>query len=822
MIGSKVDKLIVLLISLCFCGINLARESEVMTCTGKVADAKGRPIAGATVSFHQLVYNRATHTSDTALEGEVTTEADGKFSFSGSSEGDRGLYGYIVAEKEGLALSWANWNMRKGSIEIGLELGRPEALMGTVVDENNKPVPQAKVSVYMLKTGEEGKGQYLPKHVASKLFTTHTDRKGNFTFTNLPAEATADFLFTKEGRAKIDTWTTSARLTYAVGQSGIKLVLPPEARIHGVVLEKATGKPVSGVRLLVKDDRNHWAQEPFDSRDDGTFSIASLARRRYRLELMPPMEKLAQWVAEPVDLLTETGKTRSGVRVEVSKGGVFEVVVTDAISGEPVEKAHMGVWYEMRRQFNQSLSGKDGIAQIRLLPGEYVLLDGVTKQGYSPQAVNDTITIEDGRTERREYAFFPDSKITGTVRSERGRPTAGATLMVWPSERQKQVVADAQGKFTLAYEVQNLSGDGVPVLILCRYEEGNLACALQIDGDMRTLDITLKPGVTFTGKVVDPDGKGIGGARLRLDLHTPGLSWPIGPTGRNRTATDEAGRFRIKAVPTGHKYSLHVEAKGHGRNTSEEINADNVAGNRLDMGNMTLAVANLSVSGVVVDDNDSPVAGVRVNTYSSNQPSRRADTDADGRFILDGVCAGRTVILATKFGTSLHGSVIADVGTTDARIVLSERSSRPRYVPKQPPLLAGRPLPDLKKYGIASDSNQTKDKVILVCFWDMNQRPSRHCITQLAKRAEQLGERGVIVVSVQAAKVDEDELSEWVKKYNISFPVGAIATDHEKTRFALGVRSLPWLILTDERHIVTAEGFSMAEFDQRLNSNSNR
>ncbi|MBC8218514.1 MAG: carboxypeptidase regulatory-like domain-containing protein, partial [Planctomycetes bacterium] len=134
MIGSKVDKLIVLLISLCFCGINLARESEVMTCTGKVADAKGRPIAGATVSFHQLVYNRATHTSDTALEGEVTTEADGKFSFSGSSEGDRGLYGYIVAEKEGLALSWANWNMRKGSIEIGLELGRPEALMGTVVD----------------------------------------------------------------------------------------------------------------------------------------------------------------------------------------------------------------------------------------------------------------------------------------------------------------------------------------------------------------------------------------------------------------------------------------------------------------------------------------------------------------------------------------------------------------------------------------------------------------------------------------------------------------------------------------------------------------
>ncbi|MHC4430769.1 MAG: hypothetical protein ACYTBS_02905 [Planctomycetota bacterium] len=135
--------------------------------------------------------------------------------------------------------------------------------------------------------------------------------------------------------------------------------------------------------------------------------------------------------------------------------------------------------------------------------------------------------------------------------------------------------------------------------------------------------------------------------------------------------------------------------------------------------------------------------------------------------------------------------------------------------------MAGKPLPNLEEYGIAPDPNHTKDKVILVCFWDVNQRPSRHCISQVAGRAEQLRKRGVIVVAVQAAKVDEDKLSKWVKNSNIPIPVGAIATDHEKIRFTLGVRSLPWLILTNERHIVTAEGFSMAELDERLNSNSN-
>jgi len=38
----------------------------------------------------------------------------------------------------------------------------------------------------------------------------------------------------------------------------------------------------------------------------------------------------------------------------------------------------------------------------------------------------------------------------------------------------------------------------------------------------------------------------------------------------------------------------------------------------------------------------------------------------------------------------------------------------------------------------------------------------------------------------------------------------------EKIRFAWGVKSLPWLILTDQKHIVEANGFSLAELDERI------
>ncbi len=43
-----------------------------------------------------------------------------------------------------------------------------------------------------------------------------------------------------------------------------------------------------------------------------------------------------------------------------------------------------------------------------------------------------------------------------------------------------------------------------------------------------------------------------------------------------------------------------------------------------------------------------------------------------------------------------------------------------------------------------------------------------------------------------------------------------ITADIKKTRFAWGVRSLPWLILTDKEHIVSAEGFALEEMGERI------
>jgi len=91
---------------------------------------------------------------------------------------------------------------------------------------------------------------------------------------------------------------------------------------------------------------------------------------------------------------------------------------------------------------------------------------------------------------------------------------------------------------------------------------------------------------------------------------------------------------------------------------------------------------------------------------------------------------------------------------------------------------------------------------------------------QLSKKTKELKAKDVVVVAIQASKVGNDKLNDWIQKNKIIFPVGKVQGDGEETCFTWGVRSLPWLILTNKKHIVMAEGFSVTELDDKLNGNS--
>ena len=136
--------------------------------------------------------------------------------------------------------------------------------------------------------------------------------------------------------------------------------------------------------------------------------------------------------------------------------------------------------------------------------------------------------------------------------------------------------------------------------------------------------------------------------------------------------------------------------------------------------------------------------------------------------------------------------------------------------PPSPKTLIKEKLPELKDLGINLSPADVNDRSMLVCFFDYEQRPSRNCILQLSERAQELKAKDIVVVAVQTSKIEQAKLDEWFKENNVLFPVGMIKGDSEKIRLAWGVKSLPWLILTDKKHIVTVEGFNHDGLDKKI------
>ena len=797
-----------------------AQDTKEVTFTGRVFDDAGEPITGAEVGLYKIKIDVEAMSYDVELMQQLSTKDDGKFVFKTQADGDD-LTGQtiILVRKKGLAIGWANWRLNENA-EVKITLDKADVLAGTVVDETKKPVADANVSISFMVVRTQEEPQYLIGRTLPGILTVKTDDEGKFSFKNIPGNATAEFIVKKTGKATVSTLdienTQGDQLQFAAGQTDIEITMPVEAKIEGTVVDKAGSKPIAGIKMMaVKGSRPQpFSQEIYVSKEDGTFNIDSLPAGVYSIQLVPSSEGMDDWIAEPVEVTTEAGKTTSGIKVELSKGGILEVEVTETDSNEPIEKARVIIQRPGGGISIGSTSDANGVASIRLNPGQYQIVQ-VYKQGYSRDRSQETVSVEDGKTAHIKFQLAGQPKITGVVRDEAGNPVEGVKLKVCPMGREG-VASDAEGKFEVNYDPGSWSSRGeIPEMYLvARYEEGDLASAVEIGEDTKTQDIQLKPGVTLIGKVVDPNNKGIQNTRLTIMLRASNWGSSLG---NNIAQIDPEGNFEVKAVPAGYQYSIYARADGYGENHIE-VDTENAVNNRLDAGTLTLPIANLSVSGVVVDANDKPVPGARVSCSGEGQSYQNTQTDANGKFTLDKICKGNVRIYADKSGqTRLYGSVQTEGGANDIKIVISERQTTTRYEPKQPPSLVRKSLPDLKDLNIDSLPDTT-GKMVLVCFFDYQQRPSRNCIVQLNKKTQELKEKGIVAIAIQASKIDRSILDEWIKNQNISFPIGMIQDDAEKTRFTWGVRSLPWLILTDKSHVVSSNGFSLGELYDKIQS----
>jgi hypothetical protein len=344
--------------------------------------------------------------------------------------------------------------------------------------------------------------------------------------------------------------------------------------------------------------------------------------------------------------------------------------------------------------------------------------------------------------------------------------------------------------------------------LIARDLERNLVVAEDMDEDTTTLDIQLQKGRVFAGRVETVEQKPIAGASITLFLWSGSVGSQLDG---QRVKTDEAGRFEISALPPDRRYSLNATAKGYGSDSQEveEIDTDT---NRLELEPFVLNRADCFLAGIVVDVDEKPVARAHVYMYGEGQPNTSQTTDAEGRFRFDAVCEG--LIQLSASAERSHGSASAEAGETNVVITLGVQEGMVLERPARRSL-KGLPLPDVVPFGLTGDRIPT-GQPLLLCLFDVEQRPSRRAVRLLAGRQEELSGKAVAFAVLQAAVIEPDTLQLWEDDNAVQFPVGRVAEKTPANRWVIDVESLPWLILTDADGKVVDEGFGLDELDAKI------
>lgn len=808
----KMLSLIFVLLCLYVCGYSQAKDSRKLPIYGQVVDYTAKPVEGAEVAVYEQEYRNGENYVK-MITPIVKTDRQGRFALQTDLSSQYGTF--VVATKKGLALAWDGLSYSlnfKGKGHFLLVMEKACTVTGLVVDHTGKAVSGAKVQA-IPKTSYMSRLSQRPILAPKEWFTTETDSQGRFRFNQFTADVSCDFWVKARQLSCTYKFTTHYQncCGFEVWRQDIRLVLPQEGGIKGSVVEAGTGRPVGGVELTVQADRDRedildrYCVRTMMSDANGMFECAGIAEKKNKIQLAEPDDETALWITKPVQVNVAAGQTTNGVQVLLEKGELIECTVREYGSEQFLDGISVSIFGQDGNA--RSVTDQTGVVKLRVAPGEYQAY--ASGEGYINWRVNEPVVVKTGETTHLDILLEKSPIVKGSVVDTNGLPAKDVLVIIHPFG--DHVYTDQEGKFVAGYEEQRADSG---IFIMARDPEHS-AAALVLTKDLKKpVELTLSPALTVKGQIIDPNNKGIPAARVSLSFHFTNCLSDMNA----EVLTDSRGYFMFNAVPPVQSdcdYRVSIHAAGFGSKEYERISIEGQPGTTTEVNDIELLPTDVSISGIVVDANGLPASRVIIFLHGdrgSDQPDKSTATDKDGRFEIRRICKG-PLRLQANFSSSPGGAgfLYAQGGDREVKIVLGQEGTHQAYVS-----LAGKPLPEMKNLGIELSPYDIEGKKILVCFWDMQQRPSRRCITQLAKQAEQLKDKDVIAITVQASKIDQETLNQWLKKYNISYLVGMVQSDAEKAHLDWGVKSLPWLILTDDNHIVRSEGFGLTELDDKI------
>jgi protocatechuate 3,4-dioxygenase beta subunit len=790
-----------------------AATAKSIRVAGQVVDYRAQPVKGAHIVAYREVDNDLGDQSAFAKIAEAESSSDGRFGMPGEGEEC-----WLVAYKAGLALTW---KLAYLPCDTVLRLDRPRQLDGMVLDEIGRPVAGARVGLCLKNETMAPRELTLPDHEA---WHTRTDSRGRFLFDRIPPETTADFRVDAPGRAPVWTFCDFGLQEgeqFAAGRKDIRITLPADTRLEGRVVAPESGEPVAGVRVQARPyarPGERYCRDPVVTDPNGRFVFTGLRPGVYLLQtLAQERQSHGRFGNNPV-VTVEPGQTLRGVELRAGKEAVLELLVRDEVNDKHLEGARITASCAPFRC--ATTTDANGLARFHVPAGKCTIWG--FKRDYGGLISPRDFDLEEGQTCRGEIPFvYAAVSVSGTVSDAQGRALAGAFVASWPFG--EPTVADADGRFAIRIYCYPLPAT---TRLWARHPELGLGNLVELQDPSKSgqfhASVLLEPAHCLTGRVIDPGAGAIPAACVRLLKARPGRRYdePLA-----EVLADANGVYCFRGVPVpppDFEYALVAQAPGYNENSVDGLSLAKPAGEPVHLSPIVLQPARDLVAGIVTDTNDRPVPGASVETPRSGenenqtQPRRKVLTDAQGRFRIENLCQGPVEIVAQiRPPNAREGITYTRGGETNIKVVLGQTLSFARS-------LTGARLPSLAGFDLREPLPGLEGKAVLLCFLDVQQRPCRHVLRQLAERARELTKSNIALVAVQAAPCAAGEPDKLAGQYGADIRFGKVTDNAEDTQRAWGIQSLPWLVLADRDHIVRAEGFAPAALQQKVDELAGR
>ncbi|MEM7050139.1 MAG: carboxypeptidase regulatory-like domain-containing protein [Acidobacteriota bacterium] len=594
----------------------IALEPEAVL-GGRVEDGRGRPVAGARVEAARR-----------SLEGLALPVA------RSNEQGRFRLVGLAPGERLELAVEAPGYARRAGDTvdvpldaELVLVVDAAAVLRGFVTNDGGELVEGAEV---WARLGEAGSLAVRSDAAAAedvRIGPVRSDREGRFELAGVPGGLVSLGAYAR-GYLRLDVSAFEVDPEAPPGE--LELVLERGALVRGKV-SSAAGAAVAGARVFVDRGvgRVRGEQTGVVSDGDGRFELPGVPSGPVR-------------VAAKHDRL---GVTTAGLEVSAGEHSldlVFEG--RGAIRGRVINAAGVGVAgvEVVADSGEQRFRGRSDAQGTYHLPtvedGEYLLT--ARTAGLAPAELEEPLVVAGSEVLAPDLEVGSGGAIIGNL--------VGLTDQDWP---RVQVLARGPGTgagqagevaYGGSYRIAPLAAGSYTVTAQLpgsgRQARGRIE--IEAGAEEAVLDLEFDVGLRLAGRVLDA-GQGLAGASLVL----VGLDRPARASSESRSGGD----FEISGIDPG-LYRLEVAAPRGGAQTAKLVAMTADKRLEVDLGSGSLA------GEVLASGSGESLADVALRFQPLDlelEPGWQGpagSTDSDGRFVLQGVAAGRYRLEALKFG----------------------------------------------------------------------------------------------------------------------------------------------------------------------------